>query len=218
MCHIGLQHAFSLSWIFHPSHPGRCISSRFQLDLGPCEKLCNAKTWFAVTNMPVASRALHLACIVYENVLPPPRLLNCLQVHVYPINPLSLSNDELYGSFDEATHEWKDGVLARIMRTVCKDEAPDQKWIFFDGPVDTLWIESMNTTLDDNKLLTLLSGKCTNHSRPILTPFSVRTQSTPVLSTALLTAHHVLAALKNTDPMQKRCCRSCDWTCGLRGP
>ena len=49
-------------------------------------------------------------------------------------------------------------MLARIMRTVCKDDTPDQKWILFDGPVDTLWIESMNTTLDDNKLLTLLSG------------------------------------------------------------
>lgn len=59
----------------------------------------------------------------------------------------------------QATHEWRDGVLARIMRTACKDEASDQKWILFDGPVDTLWIESMNTTLDDNKLLTLLSGK-----------------------------------------------------------
>lgn len=60
----------------------------------------------------------------------------------------------------QATHEWQDGVLARIMRTACKDESPDQKWILFDGPVDTLWIESMNTTLDDNKLLTLLSGTC----------------------------------------------------------
>eukprot|EP00882_Tetradesmus_deserticola_P020245 GHRQ01021832.1.p1 GENE.GHRQ01021832.1~~GHRQ01021832.1.p1 ORF type:complete len:149 (+),score=47.74 GHRQ01021832.1:87-533(+) len=81
-----------------------------------------------------------------------------VQVHVYTINPLALSNDELYGSFEEATHEWRDGVLARLMRTACKDESPDQKWILFDGPVVTLWIESMNTTLDDNKLLTLLSG------------------------------------------------------------
>ncbi|GIM07381.1 hypothetical protein Vretimale_11536 [Volvox reticuliferus] len=81
------------------------------------------------------------------------------KVHVYTINPLALSNDELYGCFEAATHEWQDGVLARIMRTVCKDESPDQKWILFDGPVDTLWIESMNTTLDDNKLLTLLSGE-----------------------------------------------------------
>ena len=81
------------------------------------------------------------------------------KVSVHTINPLSLSNDEMYGNFDPSTHEWSDGILARIMRTVCKDESPDQKWILFDGPVDTLWIESMNTTLDDNKLLTLLSGE-----------------------------------------------------------
>eukprot|EP00232_Nephroselmis_pyriformis_P029065 CAMPEP_0182867354 /NCGR_PEP_ID=MMETSP0034_2-20130328/8675_1 /TAXON_ID=156128 /ORGANISM="Nephroselmis pyriformis, Strain CCMP717" /LENGTH=4528 /DNA_ID=CAMNT_0024999703 /DNA_START=83 /DNA_END=13669 /DNA_ORIENTATION=- len=81
------------------------------------------------------------------------------KVSVHTINPLALSNDEIYGSFDPGTHEWTDGVLARIMRTVCKDESLDQKWILFDGPVDTLWIESMNTLLDDNKLLTLLSGE-----------------------------------------------------------
>lgn len=84
---------------------------------------------------------------------------NFQHVELYPINPLALSNDELYGSFDEATHEWSDGVLAKIMRNVCKDESPNQKWILMDGPVDTLWIESMNTLLDDNKLLTLLSGE-----------------------------------------------------------
>ena len=75
------------------------------------------------------------------------------KVHVHTINPLSLSNDEMYGCFDAATHEWQDGILARLMRNVCKDESLDQKWILFDGPVDTLWIESMNTLLDDNKLL-----------------------------------------------------------------
>jgi len=68
----------------------------------------------------------------------------------------------------QATHEWQDGVLARIMRTACKDESPDQKWILFDGPVDTLWIESMNTTLDDNKLLTLLSGTCMQVTNTVL--------------------------------------------------
>ena len=81
------------------------------------------------------------------------------RVHVHTLNPLALSNDEIYGCFTEGTGEWQPGVLARIMRDCCDDNSPDQKWILFDGPVDTLWIESMNTTLDDNKLLTLLNGE-----------------------------------------------------------
>ena len=78
------------------------------------------------------------------------------KVEVYD-QPLALSNDEIYGCFE--SNEWRDGILARVMRNICKDESPNQKWTLFDGPVDTLWIESMNTLLDDNKLLTLLSGE-----------------------------------------------------------
>lgn len=77
----------------------------------------------------------------------------------YPINPKALSLGELYGEFDLNTNEWTDGVLSSVMRQTCADESPSQKWLLFDAPVDTLWIESMNSVMDDNKVLTLINGE-----------------------------------------------------------
>lgn len=60
------------------------------------------------------------------------------------------------------TKEWKDGVLSVIMRDMNKNNGnykPTQfyKWIILDGDVDPEWIESLNTVMDDNKVLTLVS-------------------------------------------------------------
>jgi dynein heavy chain len=78
-------------------------------------------------------------------------------VHDYIINPKAVSTDELYGNYSKG-RDWRNGVFSVIMKETCEDTKPDEKWLVFDGPVDTLWIESMNTLLDDNKILTLING------------------------------------------------------------
>ena len=46
-----------------------------------------------------------------------------------------------------------------MVRECVRDQSIEKHWIIFDGPVDSLWIESMNTVLDDNQILCLNSGQ-----------------------------------------------------------
>jgi dynein heavy chain len=80
-------------------------------------------------------------------------------------NPKAVTSDELYGYMTLAK-DWKDGCLSIVMRGMAKcypeqgmHEYQTYKWVILDGDIDAVWIESMNTVMDDNKVLTLVSNE-----------------------------------------------------------
>lgn len=82
-----------------------------------------------------------------------------MPTRVVDLSPKAVKTEELYGYISLATREWKDGLLSNIMRELSgiPDEKP--KWVMLDGDLDANWIESMNSVMDDNRMLTLASNE-----------------------------------------------------------
>ncbi|KAM7420607.1 hypothetical protein PAMA_015032 [Pampus argenteus] len=75
------------------------------------------------------------------------------------LNPKAVDRDELFGFIHPATREWKDGLFSSLMREQANISHLGPKWIVLDGDIDPMWIESLNTVMDDNKVLTLASNE-----------------------------------------------------------
>jgi dynein heavy chain len=78
------------------------------------------------------------------------------------LDPKAVSSDELFGTLTKSK-EFKNGVLSSIIKNQCKNQGKykqshTNKWSILDGDIDPEWIESLNTVMDDNKVLTLVSN------------------------------------------------------------
>ena len=77
----------------------------------------------------------------------------------FTLNPKSVSMNQLMGQFDETSREWTDGVLSHGIRQATMDTTGRRMLITCDGPIEPDWVENMNSVLDDNKRLSLITGE-----------------------------------------------------------
>jgi hypothetical protein len=88
----------------------------------------------------------------------------------YVIDPKAMHKDALYGTLDQTTREWNDGLFTHILRKIVDDvrgESSKRHWIIFDGDVDPEWVENLNRRVTYNLkvLLILLLWQCSGRQQ-----------------------------------------------------
>ncbi|XP_067124199.1 dynein axonemal heavy chain 10, partial [Centruroides vittatus] len=81
-------------------------------------------------------------------------------VKTYIINPKAVDITDFYGFINPSSNEWTDGLFSVIFREMNQPaEKSELRFLIFDGDIDSVWIENMNSIMDENKLLTLPNGE-----------------------------------------------------------
>jgi dynein heavy chain len=80
-------------------------------------------------------------------------------IKIIKMNPKAIKGQEMYGVMNNISQEWIPGIYSEIWKKANDRKARINTWINCDGPVDAIWIENLNTVLDDNKILTLANAE-----------------------------------------------------------
>jgi dynein heavy chain len=133
------------------------------------EKLINHPSWsIKIVQLYETAQVRHGIMVVGPSGSGKSRIFSCLQdtltqttgiIHKRAkMNPKAIRAEEMFGETDKLSGEWLDGIFGAMWAKFNDRNRKDIMWLICDGPVDALWIENLNTVLDDNKILTLANG------------------------------------------------------------